>query len=94
MWSQEGGNTGNPIYDFFIGRELNPRIGSFDWKYFCELRPGLIGWTVLNLGMAVKQAELQGSVSIGMILINLFQGLYVWDAVFHVRALAVDARRV
>ncbi|XP_010779836.1 delta(14)-sterol reductase-like [Notothenia coriiceps] len=39
-----GGNTGNPLYDFFIGRELNPRIGNFDLKYFCELRPGLIGW--------------------------------------------------
>lgn len=37
-------SPGNPIYDFFMGRELNPRIGSFDFKYFCELRPGLIGW--------------------------------------------------
>ena len=36
--------VGNPLYDFFIGRELNPRIGNFDLKYFCELRPGLIGW--------------------------------------------------
>uniref|UniRef100_A0A8D0GY40 Delta(14)-sterol reductase TM7SF2 n=1 Tax=Sphenodon punctatus TaxID=8508 RepID=A0A8D0GY40_SPHPU len=39
-----GGNSGNPIYDFFMGHELNPRIGSFDLKYFCELRPGLLGW--------------------------------------------------
>ncbi len=36
--------VGNPLYDFFMGRELNPRIGEFDLKYFCELRPGLIGW--------------------------------------------------
>ena len=36
--------TGYAIYDFFIGRELNPRIGALDLKYFCELRPGLIGW--------------------------------------------------
>lgn len=27
-----------------MGRELNPRTGKFDWKFFCELRPGLIGW--------------------------------------------------
>lgn len=46
-----GGNTGSPVYDFFIGRELNPRVGSLDLKEFCELRPGLIGWAVLNLGM-------------------------------------------
>ena len=28
----KGGDTGNVIYDFFIGRELNPRIGSIDLK--------------------------------------------------------------
>lgn len=39
------GFTGNVLYDFFIGRELNPRLGaSFDIKEFCELRPGLVGW--------------------------------------------------
>lgn len=37
-------SAGYFIYDFFTGHELNPRIGSFDLKYFCELRPGLIGW--------------------------------------------------
>lgn len=37
-------SPGNSVYDFFLGRELNPRLGSFDFKYFCELRPGLIGW--------------------------------------------------
>ncbi|XP_009646438.2 delta(14)-sterol reductase LBR isoform X1 [Egretta garzetta] len=39
-----GGNSGYFVYDFFTGHELNPRIGNFDLKYFCELRPGLIGW--------------------------------------------------
>ena len=28
----KGGDTGNMVYDFFIGRELNPRIGSIDLK--------------------------------------------------------------
>jgi delta14-sterol reductase/lamin-B receptor len=51
----KGGNTGYHIYDFWMGRELNPRIGSLDLKEFCELRPGLIGWFVLNLGMAAQQ---------------------------------------
>lgn len=41
---------GNPLYDFFIGRELNPRIENFDLKYFCELRPGLIGWVSSPVG--------------------------------------------
>ena len=46
----KGGDTGHTIYDFFIGRELNPRIGTLDLKEFCELRPGLIGWFVINIG--------------------------------------------
>jgi Delta14-sterol reductase len=84
----EGGNTGNIIYDFFIGRELNPRIGSLDIKEFCELRPGLIGWAVLNMGMAFKQyKENGGFISVSMALVVLYQGLYVWDALFNERAI-------
>ena len=37
--------TGVTHYDFFMGHELNPRIGNFDLKTFFELRPGLIGWS-------------------------------------------------
>ncbi|XP_041035858.1 delta(14)-sterol reductase TM7SF2 isoform X1 [Carcharodon carcharias] len=81
-----GGNSGNPIYDFFIGHELNPRIGSFDLKYFCELRPGLIGWLVINLAMLMKESELRGSPSLAMILVNSFQLLYVLDALWHEEA--------
>ncbi|CAH2325201.1 delta(14)-sterol reductase [Pelobates cultripes] len=78
-----GGNSGNPIYDFFIGHELNPRIGSFDLKYFCELRPGLIGWCLINLCFLVKEVELRGSPSLSMILVCAFQALYVMDALWN-----------
>ncbi|KAM4726171.1 delta(14)-sterol reductase TM7SF2 isoform 2-T2 [Anableps anableps] len=78
--------NGNPLYDFFIGRELNPRIGNFDLKYFCELRPGLIGWVVINLGMLMKEVELRGSPSLSMILVNCFQLLYVADALWNEEA--------
>ncbi len=37
------GSSGYPIYDFFMGRELNPRVGGLDLKEFCELYPGLTG---------------------------------------------------
>uniref|UniRef100_A0A3B1KEW6 Delta(14)-sterol reductase TM7SF2 n=2 Tax=Astyanax mexicanus TaxID=7994 RepID=A0A3B1KEW6_ASTMX len=81
-----GGNTGNPLYDFFIGRELNPRIGSFDLKFFCELRPGLIGWVVLNMAMMMKEVELRDSPSLAMLLVNGFQLLYVMDALWNEEA--------
>ncbi|XP_035627852.1 delta(14)-sterol reductase TM7SF2-like isoform X2 [Oncorhynchus keta] len=79
----QGGNTGNPLYDLFMGQELNPRIGSFDLKYFCELRPGLIGWVVINLGMLMKEVELRDPASLAMILVNSFQLLYVADALWN-----------
>ncbi|KAJ2011191.1 erg24, C-14 sterol reductase, partial [Coemansia sp. S610] len=60
------GNSGNPVYDFFIGRELNPRIGALDLKYFNELRPGIMGWVVLNVSFAIKQYHTLGYVSNSM----------------------------
>ena len=53
--------AGHVLYDFFIGRELNPRLGSFDLKEFCELYPGLIGWLVIDLAMAYKQWQVTSS---------------------------------
>uniref|UniRef100_A0A8P0NYW1 Delta(14)-sterol reductase n=1 Tax=Canis lupus familiaris TaxID=9615 RepID=A0A8P0NYW1_CANLF len=82
-------SSGNAIYDFFIGRELNPRIGTFDLKYFCELRPGLIGWVVVNLVMLLAEMKLQhrAAPSLAMILVNSFQLLYVVDALWNEEAL-------
>ena len=47
--------AGNVVYDFFIGRELNPRIGPlFDLKIFFELRPGLIAWVSTKLSQSAS----------------------------------------
>lgn len=32
-----------------MGRELNPRIKNFDIKFFCEMRPGLMGWVSIDI---------------------------------------------
>jgi len=66
-----------------MGRPKNPRLGNFDWKYFCELRPGLIGWVLINIGMACKQYELQGYVDNSMLLVCIFHAIYVWDGLFN-----------
>ena len=85
----KGGCSGYAVYDFYMGRELNPRSfsNSFDWKEFCELRPGLILWLIINLAMAIQQHRLLGYVTGSMILINVFQGFYVWDALYNERAI-------
>ena len=58
----DAGTSGYFTYDFWMGRELNPRIGRVDWKEFCELYPGLIAWACINLAFAHKQVQDQGQV--------------------------------
>ena len=56
--------SGYPIYDFFMGAELNPRLfGILDFKMFLEVR---IPWYMLffiSLAAAARQYEQFGSVS-------------------------------
>ncbi|KDQ62213.1 hypothetical protein JAAARDRAFT_30111 [Jaapia argillacea MUCL 33604] len=79
-----GGNTGSFIYDFFIGRELNPSIGSFDIKSFNELRPGLILWVLINISMACEQAVRRGgTITDSMWLVLIFQTFYVADGLYN-----------
>src|SRR5262245_55994682 len=50
--------TGNALVDYVMGTSLNPRLGAFDMKFFCESRPGLVFWVLLNFSLAAKQYEL------------------------------------
>ena len=88
-----GGHTGNPLYDFFIGRELNPRIQlpipfvsetarTIDIKVFCEMRPGLTGWIILNLSNIAHQYKAYGYVTDSIILVTVFQAFYVLDGLY------------
>ena len=82
-----GGKTGNVIYDWFIGRELNPRVdlpilGMIDIKVFCELRPGMLGYILLDLAFAAHQYKTYGYISDSMFLTVFFQSLYVMDALY------------
>lgn len=78
-----GGNSGNHVFDWYIGRELNARLGDFDMKLFCEMRPGLLLWVVINLAMAHHQYLKYGYVTDSMILVNFFQNYYVIEGTFY-----------
>lgn len=93
-----GGATGNPLYDFFIGRELNPRITlpipfvsetsrTIDIKTFCELRPGLLGWIILNLSGAVRQYRNHGQLTDSILMVTAFQAFYVLESYYMESAL-------
>lgn len=80
----KGGHTGNVIYDFYIGRELNPRVtlpffGEIDVKAWLEMRPGLTGWALLNCSFIAKQVRLHGYVSDSILIVAAVQGYYVLE---------------
>ncbi|KAF4761872.1 hypothetical protein HAV15_007604 [Penicillium sp. str.  len=79
-----GGQTGSIIYDFFIGRELNPRvqiplIGEVDLKTWLAMRPGLMGWVLLNASFAAKQYRVYGFLSDSMVFLVVVQAYYVLE---------------
>lgn len=78
-----GGNSGNPIYDWFIGRELNPRLGPLDIKMFCELRPGMLLWLLINLSCLHHHYLKTGKINDALLLVNVLQGFYIFDGVLN-----------
>ena len=79
------GHTGNLMYDFYIGRELNPRVaipllGEVDIKSYMELRPGLLGWVILNWAFVAKQYRNYGWVSDSSVFVSVVQMIYVLDS--------------
>jgi hypothetical protein len=65
-----------------MGHELNPRIGMFDFKFFCEMRPGLIGWVMINLVFLVKDYQMDKQLDYALVAVTVFQTLYVADALW------------
>ncbi|KAH6868327.1 ergosterol biosynthesis ERG4/ERG24 [Alternaria rosae] len=82
-----GGRTGNMLYDWFIGRELNPRVnmpifGEVDIKAWCELRPGMLGWIILDLAFIMQQYRNFGRVTDSILLVTVAHTVYTFDALF------------
>lgn len=68
--------TGQPIYDFFMGAELNPRLGIMDMKMFFEVRLPWFFLLLLSVSTAVKQYNEYGYVSPQVAFIVLAHYLY------------------
>lgn len=69
--------TGYPIYDFFMGAELNPRMFNIlDFKMFFEVR---LPWYILlflSMGAAARQWEIYGYVSGEVMFLVMAHFLY------------------
>lgn len=69
--------TGYPIYDMFMGAELNPRLfGIVDLKMFFEVRLPWFILFLLTLGGCTRQYEQYGYVSGNLIFLLIAHWLY------------------
>jgi delta14-sterol reductase len=69
-----------------MGRPLNPTLPllpSLDLKTFNEVRPGIIGWALLNISCACEQYLRHGKLSDSMILVLAFEGWYCFDSLWN-----------
>jgi 7-dehydrocholesterol reductase len=72
--------SGSLIYDYYMGVELNPRLGdNFDLKLFSNGRPGIIAWTLVDISNMAYQYQTQSYVEPSLILVTILQTLYVID---------------
>jgi delta24(24(1))-sterol reductase len=68
--------TGIPIYDFFMGTILYPRIGEVDIKMIAEVRWSWLTLMMITLSCAVKQYETKGYLTGNMVFMLLAHWLY------------------
>jgi 7-dehydrocholesterol reductase len=71
--------TGNFLYDYFMGIELNPRIGNFDFKLYFNGRPGIVGWNLINISYIAAQYKIHGEITNGMVLMSFLHLVYILD---------------
>ncbi len=81
--------TGNPLFDFFQGIELHPRLGGVMLKQLINCRVSMMGWTVMACCFAVTQYQQTGAVSTSMwasvavLVIYLFKFFWWEGGYFH-----------
>lgn len=63
--------TGYPIYDFFMGTILYPRLGNVDIKMVAEARWSWITLAITTYSCAVKQYETLGRLPLSLSLFHL-----------------------
>jgi 7-dehydrocholesterol reductase len=80
----DASRSGSPVWDFFWGVELHPRLLGVELKQLVNCRVSMTGWSLLVVAFAAKQVELYGALSTSMLvaaalpLLYLFK-FFVWE---------------
>jgi 7-dehydrocholesterol reductase len=81
--STDAGRNFNPLFDYYWGTELYPRLFGWDVKQFTNCRFGMMSWGLIILSYAAKQTELYGlsnamAISVGLQLIYIAK-FFIWE---------------
>jgi 7-dehydrocholesterol reductase len=81
--SSDHGTSGNPMFDYYWGTELYPRVLGWDVKMFTNCRFGMMAWPLILISFAAKQAETTGlsdsmMVAVGLQLVYIAK-FYWWE---------------
>lgn len=90
--SSDRGSSGNPVFDYYWGTELYPRVLGWDVKMFTNCRFGMMSWPVILLSFAAKQHELHGlsdSMLVAVALQLLYVGKFFWWETGYLRSLDI-----
>jgi len=78
------GSSGNPLFDFYWGTELYPRVLGVDIKVFTNCRFGMTVWPILCQIFALKNYELYGFIDSAWVCCFLqmiyFTKFFWWEA--------------
>jgi 7-dehydrocholesterol reductase len=90
--SKDHGLTGNPVFDYYWGTELYPRIAGWDVKQFTNCRFGMMAWPLILLSFAAQQARVHGLsdsmvVAVGIQLVYI--GKFFWWETGYLRSLDI-----
>lgn len=75
--SGDSGSSDNPVFDFYWGTELYPRVFGCDIKVLTNCRWGLMFWAIGPISFMCYQYETFGYVSDSMIVSVALQLVYV-----------------
>lgn len=70
--------TGNIVFDYYWGTELHPSVLGVNLKQLLNCRFGMMGWAVIVVSFAAKQAELLGRPTNAMLVCAGLQLLYIF----------------
>lgn len=75
--SSDSSLTSNPLFDYYWGTELYPRIGGFSLKHIITCRLGMMSWGLFLLSYCAKQIELNGELTNSLFISVFLQFLYL-----------------